>query len=386
VQIWVARPTRIRAQTESAVASTGVGTLRVGVVGMGIGQSHLLAWMQVGGADAVAFAEIDEERRVRGAADWGLPAVASLEELIDPTSPHHVDIVDLCTPPWLHEEQIAQCLHAGVHVICEKPLVDSVAACDRIAEAVDRAAAASGARFMPIFQYRFGDGAARARALIDAGITGRLFTASSSTWWRRGRAYYADAAWRGTWAGERGGCVLSHAIHNHDLLTWMAGPLVELRAMTATRVNDVETEDCAVAIGRTIDGGLVTMNVTLGAASESSQLVWHFDNVTITSSSEAYDPAAGPWNFEFRRSAFAEEAERVWADLRPTASQYVGQFQGFLDALADGTELPVTLDDARASLELVTAWYHSARTGSVETLPLAVEHPARASWLPEATR
>ena len=60
----------------------------------------------------------------------------------------------------------------------------------------------------------------------------------------------------------------------------------ELRAVTATRVNDVETEDCAVAIGRTADGALVTMNVTLGAASESSQLVWHFDNVTITSSSE----------------------------------------------------------------------------------------------------
>ena len=95
-----------------------------------------------------------------------------------------------------------------------------------------------------------------------------------------------------------------------NLLTWMAGPLVELRAMATTRVNDVETEDCAVAIGRTADGALVTMNVTLGAASESSQLVWHFDNVTITSSSEAYDPSAGPWNFEFRRSAFAEEAEQ----------------------------------------------------------------------------
>jgi predicted dehydrogenase len=39
--------------------------------------------------------------------------------------------------------------------------------------------------------------------------------------------------------GERGGCVLSHAIHNHDLLTWMTGPLVELRAMATTRVNDV---------------------------------------------------------------------------------------------------------------------------------------------------
>jgi predicted dehydrogenase len=235
---------------------------------------------------------------------------------------------------------------------------------------------------MPIFQYRFGGGAARARALIDAGITGRLFTASSSTWWRRGKGYYADAPWRGTWAGERGGCVLSHSIHNHDLLTWMAGPLVELQAMTTTRVNDVETEDCAVAIGRTADGALVTMNVTLGAASESSQLVWHFDNVTITSSTEAYDPAAGPWNFEFRRSAFAEEAEQAWADLPASGSQYAGQFRGFVDALATGTEFPVTLADAQASLELVTAWYHSARTGAVEPLPLPADHPDRTSWRP----
>ena len=354
---------------------------------MGIGQSHLRSWMEVDGASATVFAELDDAKRANGEADSGISGVASLDDLLaavnDPASPHHVDVIDLCTPPSLHEEQIVQCLDAGVHVICEKPLVDSVAACDRLADAVDRAAATSGARLMPIFQYRFGDGAARARALIDAGITGRLFTASASTWWRRGKGYYAQAPWRGTWGGERGGCVLSHAIHNHDLLTSMAGPLVELRAMTATRVNDVETEDCAVAIGRTADGGLVTMNVTLGAASESSQLVWHFDNVTITSSSEAYDPAAAPWNFEFRRSAFAEEAEQVWADLRPSGSQYTGQFQGFVDALVDGGEFPVTLADATASLELVTAWYHSARTGSVETLPLAADHPARDSWLPE---
>ena len=358
--------------------------LRVAVVGMGIGQSHLLAWQGVEGASATVFAELDADKRAKGEADWGIPGVASLDELLDPGAAHTVDVIDLCTPPALHEEHIVRCLHAGFHVICEKPLVDSVAACGRLALAVDHAAATSGARFMPIFQYRFGDGAARARALIHAGITGRLFTASASTWWRRGRAYYADAPWRGTWDGERGGCVLSHAIHNHDLLTWMAGPLVELRAMTATRVNDVETEDCAVAIGRTADGALITLNVTLGAASESSRLVWHFDNVTMTSSTEAYDPAAGPWNFEFRRSAFAEEAERVWSELAPSGTQYTGQFQGFVDAVSDGTEFPVTLADARASLELVTAWYRSASSGSVEALPLPADHPARESWRPEA--
>ncbi len=361
------------------------GELRVGVVGMGIGQTHLQSWLEVGGASATVFAELDDDKRAKAEAGWGTAGVASLDDLLDPRSPHQVDVIDLCTPPSMHEEQIVRCLDAGKHVICEKPLVDSVAACDRLAAAVDRAATTSGARFMPIFQYRFGPGAAKARALIDAGLTGRLFTASSSTWWRRGRGYYTAAPWRGTWAGERGGCVLSHAIHNHDLLSWMTGPLTELQAMVDTRVNTVETEDCAVAIGRTADGGLVTMSVTLGAASESSQLVWHFENVTITSSTEAYDPAAGPWNFEFRRSAVAEDAERVWAELPMVGSQYTGQFQGFVDAIAGGGPMPVTLADAQASLELVTAWYHSARTGTLQTLPLPAGHPARASWLPEGT-
>jgi predicted dehydrogenase len=235
--------------------------LRVGVVGMGIGHLHLLCWLGVRGASAVAVADTDDDRRNGAAMAWNLPAVATLDELLE----LGVDIVDLCTPPAGHEEQILRCLDAGVHVICEKPLVGSVAACDRLAAAVAEAEARTGARLMPIQQYRFGDGAARARALVEAGITGRLFTASASTWWRRDRDHYDESPWRGTWASALGGTVVNHAIHIHDLLTWIGGPLVELQAQMATRVNDTDTEDCAVAIGRTADGGLVTLNATTGA-------------------------------------------------------------------------------------------------------------------------
>ena len=356
--------------------------LRVGVVGLGIGQMHLLSWLGVEGAAVAAIADVDEARRSKAAKDWGVPAVDSLDALLDAG----VDIVDLCTPPAMHEGQIRRCLEAGVHVICEKPLVDSVAACDRLRTMTADALATSGARLMPILQYRFGDGALRARAIVEAGLTGRLYTASAATWWRRGRGYYAEAPWRGTWAGERGGSVLTHSIHIHDLLTWIGGPLAEVRALTATRVNEIETEDCAVAIGRTADGGLVTMNVTLGAATESSRLVWCFEHVTIESSTSPYDPAAGPWTFDFKRPEVAEAADRLFAEVAPTKPLFTGQFQGFVDALRDGGTAPISLDDAQATLELVTAWYRSARTGSVETLPLATDHPDRDTWRPESHR
>lgn len=354
--------------------------LRVGVVGMGVGQLHLLSWLAVEGAGAVAIVEPEPRRREVAGTNWGLPAFASLDELLG--SDTGVDVVDLCTPPAGHEEQVLRCLDAGVHVICEKPLVASVAACDRLAAATARARDASGAELMPILQYRFGAGAARARALVEAGVTGRLFTATAATWWRRDRPYYDEAPWRGSWDGALGGTVVNHAIHIHDLLTWIGGPLVEVTAQVATRVNDVETEDCAVAVGRTDDGGLVAMSATVGAASESSRLSWAFEHVTIESTTEAYHPARGPWRFEFRDPETEALATVLWDRLPPAGDQYSGQFQAFVDALGAGTAPPVTVADAAASLELVTAWYSSARRGRSEALPLAEDHPDRGGWGP----
>ncbi len=145
-------------------------------------------------------------------------------------------------------------------------------------------------------------------------------------------------------------------------------------------MNDVDTEDCAVAIGRTADGGLVTCNVTTGAAQETSRLVWCFERVTIESSTAPYDPARGPWRFDFRDPSVEAQAAEIWKGAT-APGQYTGQFQAFVDALPEG-ELPVTLADAQATLELVTAWYRSAAVGSTETLPLARDDPWRASWMP----
>lgn len=350
--------------------------LRVGVVGMGVGQLHLLSWIDVAGADAVAIVEPDDALRARAAADWNLPAHASLEALLD----SGVDVVDLCTPPRVHEEQVVACLEAGVHVICEKPLVDSLAACDRLAAAAARAP--HGARLMPVLQYRFGRGAAEARALVDAGVTGRLYTASAATWWRRDDDYYAEAPWRGTWQGALGGTVVNHAVHIHDLLCWIGGPLVEVRAMDATRVGGTEVEDCAVAIGRTSDGGLVSMNVTTGAAVETSRLVWNFEHVQIGSAADPYHPAGRPWSFTWRDDDARRAGASLLAGVPRRADAFTGQFQAFVDAVAAGGPTPVTLADARAALDLVTAWYTSARTGTTQVLPVPSGHPAYASWLP----
>jgi predicted dehydrogenase len=49
-------------------------------------------------------------------------------------------------------------------------------------------------------------------------------------------------------------------------------------------------------------------------------------------------------------------------------------------ALETAGSLPVTLADARRSLELITALYHAAETGEPVSLPIGVNHPKYASW------
>ena len=50
--------------------------------------------------------------------------------------------------------------------------------------------------------------------------------------------------------------------------------------------------------------------------------------------------------------------------------------------MTEGGALPVTIADARASLELLTAAYHSARSGTAVRLPIGRDHPLYGGWLP----
>ena len=134
---------------------------------LGVGQLHLLSWLGVDGASVVAVADTDQAR-ARSPAPSG-PAVGGLDDLLD----LGVDVVDVCTPPAAGRGAGPPLPRRRGARAVQKPLVSSVAACDRLASAAATAVEATGAVLMPILQYRFGEGAARARALVAPGGAGR---------------------------------------------------------------------------------------------------------------------------------------------------------------------------------------------------------------------
>lgn len=352
------------------------GPLRVALIGAGIADKHAAAFARLPRQyQLVALCSLDEERGRAVCAAHGIPHYLQDAEAL--MRRDDIDLVDVCTPPASHFALCEAALRAGKHVVCEKPLFGSLAELDAIA-ALQRE---SGRQLMPIFQYRFGAGLQKLRALIAAGLAGKPIMSTVETHWWRGPEYYA-VPWRGRWASELGGGLLGHAIHAHDMLCHVHGDIAEVFAYGATLVNPIEVEDTAALALRLANGSLATLSMTLGSRQQISRLRFCFSDLTAESSLDPYAPGRDPWCFTATSEGRQAEVDALLAALPAQEEGFVRQFELFHAALSSGGEPPVTLRDARRSLELVTAAYHSQRTGQPVALPLGAEHPLYRSWLP----
>jgi predicted dehydrogenase len=352
------------------------GILRVGVVGSGIGQAHIRAFQNLPDRfEVVALCGTQEAKTRDIAAQYGIPRFSTkIDELYGLGD---LDVIDLCTPSNQHVEQVQQALAAGKHVICEKPVAGSLKEVD----ALIRAEAASACRIMPIFQYRFGHGLQKLKFLVEKGVTGRAYLTTVETAWRRRADYYAT--WHGRWKTELGGALVTLAVHAHDALTYILGPVKRVLAHTATLVNPIETEDCIVASLEMADGSLASLSVTTGSAVQISRHRFCFSNLTAESNTEPYANTADPWTFTGDSPELEAQIEETLTRFVLLPERFEGQFYRFYQALQNDSVLPVTLAEARTSLELITAVYHSAQTRQVVELPIGEDHPKYANWRPD---
>ncbi|WP_308170258.1 Gfo/Idh/MocA family protein [Acrocarpospora catenulata] len=149
----------------------------VGMVGYAfMGRVHSQAWRSVGAffdlplsPSMAVLSGRSAGRTAEAAAQLGWAAVETdWKELVKRDD---VQIVDICTPGDSHAEIAIAALEAGKHVICEKPLANTVAEAEAMAAAA-RAAAARGVRSMVAFNYRRVPAIALARQLVAEGRLG----------------------------------------------------------------------------------------------------------------------------------------------------------------------------------------------------------------------
>ena len=349
--------------------------LRIGVAGSGIGRSHIHAFKSLPERYEVVALAGKDDRTGAVAGQYQVPRI--MDDFGELCRMDDLDVIDICTPSFLHYEQTLQALEAGKHVILEKPACGSLRELDELAAAQQR----SGRRIMPIFQNRMGAAAQKLRFLVREGVAGRAYLSTAETAWRRRWEYY-DGTWHGRWASELGGALVTLGIHAHDVVTSIVGPARRVFAHMGTLVNPVESEDTFTASLEMADGSLASFALTTGSTDQITRLRFVFANLTAESNVKTYAVTSEPWKFTPDTPQAEAAMTEALSRFTPLPEGFAGQFTAFYDCLQTGADFPVTLADARQAIELLTAFFLSARTHQEVELPIPPDHPFYNGWLP----
>jgi predicted dehydrogenase len=298
-----------------------------------------------------------------------------------------VHLVDICTPGSSHADIATAALEAGKHVLCEKPLANTVPEARAMVEAA-RSAAAAGVRAMVGFNYRRVPAVTLARQYVSDGRIGTV---------RHVRAQYlqdwiVDPEFPLVWrlrAEEAGSGALGDiGAHVVDLTQFVTGQrLIGVNAMLetfvkqrplpsassglsasgGTEVGDVTVDDAAVFFGRLDSGALASYEATRFATGRKNSI-----RVEVNGSAgslafelerlnelEFYDGTGDPADEGFRRILVTEPTHPylgVWWPPGHTlgwADTFTHEVRDLVEAVGTGTDpLPSFEDGLQVQLVL----------------------------------
>jgi predicted dehydrogenase len=373
-------------------------TLGVGMVGYAfMGRAHSQAWRTVGhffelpfaprmaaicGRDQAAVAAA--ARRLGWAAwetDW--------KRLVDRDD---VELVDVCTPGSSHAEISIAALEAGKHVLCEKPLANTVDEARAMAAAAARAAAA-GVRAMVGFNFRRVPAVALARELIAGGRLGAV---------RHVRAAYlgnhlVDPEFPLVWrlrAEEAGSGALGDlGAHAVDLAQYLVGDhITGVSGLTETFVRErplpegggrgpVTVDDAALFIARFGGGALGSFEATRFATGHTEGLSVEVDGELGSVAWElgalnqlgVFDATEDPATQGVRQVQVTKAghpyAGAWWPDGHTIGSEhtFTQEVRDLLVAIAAGNDPAPSFADGLQVQQVLDAVQRSAAAGSTWT-------------------
>ncbi len=226
------------------------------IIGFGhIGRRHAEHIANTPGAQLVAVCDIDEGVK-KYLPEPDIPFYHHHQDLLAETT---ADVVNICTPNYLHCTQAIDVLKTGRHAIVEKPMALSVSECD----AMIAAASASGKIIFAVKQNRYNPPVQAVKQLIDSGTLGRIFLVQVNCFWNRSDAYYAQSNWRGS-KEQDGGCLFTQFSHFVDILYYLNGSVISATGFTENFLHSYNTEfeDTGAFVLKGANGSVINFNFT----------------------------------------------------------------------------------------------------------------------------
>ncbi len=331
--------------------------MRVGMIGTGaISHKHAQAYRNIGFEVAVCT-DINPEAGRKFAAQYGAEFVGSYEEVCRHPK---VDYVDVCTFPDFRLQPLEICAETKKHIMVQKPISTTLETARKIVETARRAGIVLGV----MSQHRFDDSSMFVHRAVAEGRLGKLIQCDAYVKWYRSPEYYSRPI-KGSWAVEGGGALINQAIHQVDILRWVAGPVRELFACWQLGArHKIESEDVVNAVLKFANGATgviqastafwpgyterVELHGTKGTAviAGDNLVTWDVEN-------DSGDPAP------VSTTEFSGSSDPMAISLEP----FERQFRDFAEAIRTGRKPLIAGEEGLQAMEIVDAVYRSCRTG-----------------------
>lgn len=326
--------------------------LRVGVIGLGSGCTHIDGWRQHPNVDVVAIADPDADRLDAVGERFDIATCYTCAETM--LDIERFDVISVCTPDRFHKALTIAALEAGCHVLCGKPMARSAAEGREMLAAARR----TGRRLMLDFPCRF---SAQARALktqVDAGLFGDFYFGRSVWHRRRGRP-------------DDGGSLADLGVHRLDLALWLMGhprptwvlgsthdPIAREGAARGDRACNVG--DLATALIRFDNGATLVLEASRAThIGEAELMETRLFGTRAGLLQQNLD--GGP---RCEAQIFLEQAGTPCdLHLRPAAPEAPSAMYEFAEAILNERPHPAPGEEGLVVMEILDAIHQSARSG-----------------------
>ncbi len=319
--------------------------------------------------EIAALCDIVAEAMSKLTESFGLDAAVQYTDYKLMLKKEHPDIVAIATESGRHAAIALDCIEAGCNVIIEKPIALSVADAD----AVIRAGREKNVRVCVSQQNRFNRSIQYIRKAVEAGRVGRLLHGTATVRWNRGREYYSQLPWRGTWA-EDGGCLMNQCLHNIDLLLWMMGDEVEEVTAYTDRLTHpyIEAEDFGMAMLKFKNGayGLIEGSVNVYPKNLEESLCLFGEKGSVKAGGKSVN-VIEEWNFADGLDD-PGQVKKLYAENPPDIYGFghTPLYADMIKAIQEGRQPYIDAEAGKRAVELILAIYRSAAEGRPVRLPL----------------
>ncbi len=326
--------------------------LKAALVGVGVaGQvSHIPAWKKLESVELVTLVDRDQEKAQRVAQRFGIPnATTQIDDVLEDPE---IDMVDICTPNFLHAPLAIAALESGKHVLVERPIARNAAETEKMVKAADKA----DKMLVCALAHRFREDTKILKKFVDRGELGEVFY--TKTGWLRQRTDWRTEEWRQQKQVAGGGVLMDLGVQMLDLTLYILGsPKVESVSASAHKAGKAEVEDSLIALLRLENGCVVSLEVTWGLLMEKD-----FAYVNLFGQT-----GAALWNplriHKGMHGSLVNVTPAVDSPRNVYKQAIEAQVAQFADGVRKGGTAGATGAEMLAVMRLVDAIYRSAEQG-----------------------